>query len=305
MNTPMDAKLRAIVAAQHMPLRKAGPFLAASGLPVFPCARVGKVPLIEHGLLDATVDGRKAERWWARWPEANIGVPTGPTSGFDVVDVDVRDTGSGYEPFHRAVTQLKADGWAMRVLTPSGGMHFYYPADPGRPQANWVSAKTHVDFRGAGGSIILPPSVGLCGHDLRQPYTLIEVRSSAYPIDAEALRDFLDPEWARRRFAARLDRLPRTETRETALKTWVATRTEGERNAGLFWAACRMAEAGHPMDTTLDALAASAQQCGLLDREILVTVQSAYRHANPDPSARIQQVPSRPFVAERRAVMAL
>jgi len=305
MNHTMEAKIRAIVHAQELPLRKAGPFLAANGVPVFPCVEAGKVPIIQHGLLDATVDGRQAERWWNRWPDANIGLPAGPVSGFDVVDVDVRESGSGYEAFHRAVARFGLDCWALRVLTPSGGMHVYYPADPSRRQRNWVSAKTHIDFRGSGGAVVLPPSVGLCGHDLRHPYTLVEVRRNARPIDAGALRDFLEPEWARRRLATRLGRLPQTEARADALRAWVATRPEGERNAGLFWAACRMAETGHSFDTTLNALADAAQRCGLLDREILATVRSAYRHANPDPSAVGRQEPSRPFVAERRAVMAL
>ncbi len=172
MNTTLETKVQAIIRAQDLPLRKAGPFLAANGVPVFPCVEAGKVPLIRHGLLEATVDGQKAERWWNRWPKANIGLPTGTVSGFDVVDVDVRESDSGYETFHRAVAKLGLDGWALRVLTPSGGMHVYYPADPNRRQHNWVSAKTHIDFRGSGGSVILPPSVGLCDHDLHHPYTL-------------------------------------------------------------------------------------------------------------------------------------
>jgi len=304
MNRTTNAKVDALIRAQRMPLRKAGPYLAANGLPVFPCAETGKKPLTAHGLLDATVDATKAERWWNRWPAANIAMPTGPTSGFDVVDVDVRESGSGYESFHRAVRRLDADDWAFRVLTPSGGMHFYYPCEPGRAQANWVSAKAHIDFRGAGGYIILPPSVGLCGHDLHQPYVIVETQSNANPIDSAALRDFLEPELAQRRFAAKIGRQP-TQARTEALKAWVSTRPEGERNAGLFWASCKMAEAGHPIDTTLDALTPSAQNCGLLDLEIAATVRSAYRHAAPEAPAPVNQGPSRPFVPERGAAMAL
>jgi len=304
MNRPTDVKVDAIIRAHHMPLGKAGPSLAANGLPVFPCAEAGKRPLTSHGLLDATTDATKAERWWNRWPTANIAMPTGPTSGFDVVDVDVRESGSGYESFHRAVTRLCADDWAFRVLTPSGGMHFYYPCEPGRGQPNWVSAKAHIDFRGAGGYIIMPPSVGLCGHDIRQPYVLVETQPSANPIDAAALRDFLEPERAQRRFAAKIGRQP-TAARAEALKAWVATRPEGERNAGLFWAACRMAEAGHPIDTTLDALTPSAAYCGLLDLEIAATVHSAYRHAAPASPAALSQEQAHPFVPDHRAVMSL
>jgi hypothetical protein len=262
------------------------------------------VPLVGHGLLDATVDGRVARRWWNRWPEANIGMPTGVVSGFDVVDVDVRDTGSGYESFHRAPARFHTDGWVVRVVTPSGGTHFYYPADPERRQRNWVSGRAHVDFRGGGGAVILPPSAGVCGHGVRQSYTLAEARpGTGHPVDADGLRDFLDPGQARRRFPARLDRLPRPSVRDQALQEWVASRVEGERNAGLYWAACRMVEAGRPFDTAVDVLAGPAAQCGLAGREILVTIRSAYRHTRPTTTAMPD--PPRPAGPDRRTVMAL
>jgi len=286
MSVTPGGAARTVAAAQKMPLREAGPFLAANGVPVFPCAPGGKVPLVEHGMLGASVDATVAGRWWRRWPGANIGVPTGAVSGFDVVDVDVRPSGSGFGPFHQAVGRLGADGWLMRVLTPSGGMHFYYPADPGRRQPNWVSG-CHVDFRGAGGYIIVPPSRGLCGHGLPQPYTLVETRDGGRPVDADGLRRMVDPGWARRRLARRLDTLAGGGRRpggwDAALAAWMAARPEGERNAALFWAGCRMAEAGRPLDAALAVLGRAGRDAGLVDKEIAVTLRSAYRHAAPTP----------------------
>ena len=37
----------------------------------------GKHPRTEHGLLDATTDPDRIRSWWARWPDANVGIPTG------------------------------------------------------------------------------------------------------------------------------------------------------------------------------------------------------------------------------------
>lgn len=305
--SPAGPKARALVAAQEMPLRGAAPFLAANGWPVYPCVEAGKAPLIRHGLLEATTDARKVERWWSRWPEANIATPTGPVSGFDVVDVDVREDGSGHEAFDRAADALGLHGWALRVLTPSGGTHLYYPVEPGRAQPNWVCAKAHVDFRGAGGAIILPPSEGQRGDGARRAYTLAAAQQGAAPIDAEALRGFLDPGRARRRSEAQPPLAAEGAARMSALRAWVAARPEGERNAGLFWAACRMAEAGHGFDQTLGALSGAARDCGLLDREILATVNSAYRHANPGPApaAAAPSGPDRPSLVGRRAAVAL
>src|SRR5699024_9806749 len=65
------------------------------------------------------------------------------------------------------------------------------------------------------------------------------------------------------------------------LAAWVATRGEGERNRGLFWAACRLAESGVPASDGLDVLSAAAAEAGLGEREIATTVRSAYRTAAP------------------------
>ena len=51
---------------------------AKKGLQVFPCGGDdGKKPLTNHGFKDATVDENKIREWGKKWPDANIGVPTG------------------------------------------------------------------------------------------------------------------------------------------------------------------------------------------------------------------------------------
>ena len=61
------------------------------------------------------------------------------------------------------------------------------------------------------------------------------------------------------------------------LAAWVADRAEGERNRGVFWAACRLAENGLAPSEALDVLAAAGGQAGLSEREVTRTVRSAYR----------------------------
>ena len=80
----------------------------AHGFPVFPvhstrdghcscgrhdCEHPGKHPRTKHGFKDATSDRDQVSRWWTRWPDANIGIPTGKTSGLLVVDIDPRNGG--------------------------------------------------------------------------------------------------------------------------------------------------------------------------------------------------------------------
>ena len=68
--------------------------------------------------------------------------------------------------------------------------------------------------------------------------------------------------------------------RPDKLAAWVASRSAGSRNHGLFWAACRLAEQGHPFDSTAHLLGDAARSAGLCDREAMTTIRSAYRNAS-------------------------
>src|SRR5215211_72783 len=43
--------------------------------------RAGKHPRTPNGLHDATTDPTTIDHWWSKWPDANIGIRTGPGSG--------------------------------------------------------------------------------------------------------------------------------------------------------------------------------------------------------------------------------
>src|SRR6266508_5731617 len=58
------------------------------------CGSPGKHPRVRDGLNVATVDESQVRRWWARWPQANVGVRTGGVSGLVVIDVDPAHGGS-------------------------------------------------------------------------------------------------------------------------------------------------------------------------------------------------------------------
>src|SRR5262245_43929160 len=69
-------------------LRIAALRYAELGYPVFPCLPGTKVPLTDHGFLDATVDPDVIDRWWAATPAANVAIAT---AGLVVVDDDDTD----------------------------------------------------------------------------------------------------------------------------------------------------------------------------------------------------------------------
>ena len=96
--------------------------LADALTPVFPCVPGDKIPLTSHGFYDATTDQDQISRWWKRWPDANIAMPTGHAPDaitYDVLDVDVRPTGSGF-PALRLLADLGVLRGAVAVrATPS------------------------------------------------------------------------------------------------------------------------------------------------------------------------------------------
>ncbi|TFC44881.1 bifunctional DNA primase/polymerase [Cryobacterium sp. TmT2-59] len=251
---------------------------AEAGIPVFPCAAGGKRPLTTHGFHDASTDPSQVARWWARWPRANVGMPTGTASGLEVVDVDVHGAIRGFAAFERARREGLTDHWAAFVRTPSGGIHAYYPADPDQVQPSWQAASAGIDFRGAGGYVVVPPSVVVTGVG-PSSYELISAgKSDPVPVDARALRDFLQPRpvWPAA-LAATMRRSVDLDVERIA--RWVATRGEGERNRGLFWASCRLAESGLAPDSIRAALAPAAEHAGLPTPEVAATIRSAHRAA--------------------------
>lgn len=256
---------------------------AEAGIPVFPCVAEGKRPLTKRGFHDASTDPRQITRWWARWPRANIGVPTGHASGLEVVDVDVHGAIRGFAAFELSRREGLTHRWAAFVRTPSGGVHAYYPADPERAQPSWQAARAGIDFRGAGGYVIVPPSitptdVGPCA------YALIgSGRGDAVPVDARALRQFLDPRPTRPLAAIPVERADGIDVERIA--RWVEMRGAGERNRGLFWASCRLIEAGIPPDRVRAALGPAAERAGLPAPEIETTIRSAHRIATGAPAA--------------------
>lgn len=274
------------------PPREGADRLAEAGVPIFPCKSAEKRPLTQHGFLDATTDADQIRRWWARWPDANIGMPTGATSGLEVVDIDVHGRVRGFAAFELARREGLVDRWQALVKTASGGMHAYYPADPHRPQPSWQAARSGIDFRGEGGYVIVPPSRVMFEGN-KSGYELIGAgRGDAVPVDAAALRQFLNPKPASSTSVR--TNAPR-DVDADRIAAWLATRIEGERNRALYWAACRLAENGVSDDNARNVLGPAAERAGLHQPEIVTTIRSAYRTVvGPTSPFRIH-TPSRPL----------
>jgi len=138
-------------------LLKAALAYARRGIPVFPCQPGGKRPLTYNGFWDASADPRRVEAWWLRWPEANVGVPTGERSGLLVLDVDARGGGpESLAALQRAHGPLPT---TAKARTGGGGTHFYfeYPVE-GEVRNSAGRLGPGLDVRGEGGYVVVPPS---------------------------------------------------------------------------------------------------------------------------------------------------
>jgi putative DNA primase/helicase len=102
----------------------------------------------------ATVDTDEIRRDFARWPEANIGIPTGADNGFWVLDADTIE-GHGVDGIASLRALEAQHGKLPDTLTaesPSGSLHYYFKWPKDCAIRNSASAiAPGIDVRGEGG----------------------------------------------------------------------------------------------------------------------------------------------------------
>ena len=140
---------------------------ADQGIPVFPCNPLDKRPLLPAGpggtggFHLATTNPLQIKAWWAKWPNAMIGAPTGKASGLVALDVDQDPARGKY-----GIETLHAIGHPLEELfdhphtqTAGGGYHVFFAYEPNRPIRNTAGAVGRfLDTRGEGGYVILAGS---------------------------------------------------------------------------------------------------------------------------------------------------
>jgi hypothetical protein len=236
---------------------------ARHGWPVFPCQPDSKQPATRHGFLDATTDPDKITWWWRHQPEANLAIATGHP-GPDVLDVDQHgQAGNGFAAFNQLKRAGLVNGASAIVATPSGGLHAYFA---GSDQRCGKLTRHHLDFKAQGGYVVAPPSQAG-----GRPYQVISHRNASSGLDWDKVTGLLEPQ----RHTVQPARGQHGDL--SHLAAWVQQQHQGNRNDGLFWAACRAAEAGE--EAVLADLAAAARSTGLTEHEIATTIRSARRTA--------------------------
>lgn len=260
------------------------------GVPVIPCSRTDKGPMVAGFGRDATAeqlrpfsDRETVWGWWSgRFKRAHVGILTGRGNdgrGLLVVDLDVRKehtvlpdgfdyAHSGADVLERMATEAGED-WpdTYTVLTPSGGVHLYFRQPEDGPLIGCATGAgptaPHlgplIDVRGVGGLVI---AAGSYSAAQGLPYR----RASAPEVVPQPL-----PRWLLERLRpasapslpaprpAPVQALPtasRADRYATAALNGatedVAGAAEGERNRQLFAAARRLGELQETAPGVLD-----------------------------------------------------
>jgi hypothetical protein len=277
------------------------------------CGSPGKHPRTRRGLHDATTDPNHVRRLWDRWPDANIGVTTGGTSGLVVVDVDLPDGPA-------SLAELEATHGTLpdtcEQRTGSGGRQLLF-AHPSGTVGNRTRVVDGIDVRGDGGYIVVPPSRHATGDRYRwtrrivpadPPGWLLELLARARhpataPVDVpRTVADLPLPEETRaQRYAAAAMR------RELAR---LAAAVEGTRNDTLNRAAFNLGQLAAAGMIDPDRVAAELQRAatsiGLGPRETRRTIASGLaagvqhpRSLRP-PVDAVAPTPVRHLAARRR-----
>jgi hypothetical protein len=102
------------------------------------------------------------EEYWRRWPNAGIGCATGP-SGLAVFDPDGPKGAETLGNFLKVAEEAATKTAFSRT---SRGHHVFYQAPEGGVPSK-ADPTTHLDVRGIGGFVVLPPSPHVSGHIYR------------------------------------------------------------------------------------------------------------------------------------------
>ncbi len=118
------------------------------------CKHPGKHPRTRRGFKDATTDREQVAKWWRDWPDANIGIPTGPASGLMALDIDPRNGGG--ESWDSLMVQHGSPPSTAEQVTGGGGRHIMF-RDPGVPVP--AELAPGIDVKSAGGYVVVSPSI--------------------------------------------------------------------------------------------------------------------------------------------------
>jgi hypothetical protein len=207
-----------------------------------------KLPCIKNWTQAASSDELQIAKWWQQFPDANIGIATGPRSGFWVVDVDIKNGVDGLKSLRDRFGDRFEFDLDRHIVgkTATGGIHFLFQWDPEQPVRNAQAVLPGVDIRGDGGQIVVAPSVRRIGSEW-VAYRWNATERTVSPITP----------WARELITASDSGC----NRPVDLVAVMTGLTEGARDNELWRYACHLARRGVPMPLAASFITEAAARC--------------------------------------------
>lgn len=153
-------------------------------LPLSPGTKQPLGHLVPRGMLDATTDITTIRSWWARVPNAGVGIALAQ-SGLVAIDIDPRNGGTEtFEQLEAAHGSLRSD---VMAFTGGGGEHHVFVVPPGSQVSLPGTLGPGVDLK-CNGYIVVEPSI----HPTGKQYGW---EASSSPLDGVAPSPL--PDWLR------------------------------------------------------------------------------------------------------------
>ena len=259
---------------------------AAKGRPVFPCDPATKKPLTEHGFKDAVTDPALITKWWTKWPDAMIGMPTGKVSGVFAVDLDGQVGLANWAALAEEWDWLDSVPDTAKQTTPGAGEHllFQWPGTKVRCSTSKIAPK--IDVRGDGGYIIIWPSRRADGREYKLVNGCQPAKAPCWLLDLVTGQAKTE----KKTLAVPAERPGTSPYGLGAMEREVgrvATAPQGQRNDALNTASFALGQlvAGGEVDegTALGALQRAAKAAGLPQGEAEKTIMSGFTAGQKEP----------------------
>lgn len=227
-----------------------------AGYSVIPCGRDKKPKIQWEEYIKRCATEEEITEWWRNFPYANIGLVTGTVSGFCVVDAD----GSvGVESLRQYIPS-----GTIKVFTPNSGEHYYFSC-PDSVVGNATRFLPGVDFRGNGGYVVAPPSVGSNGKKYEW-----QLGASVFETDLQPLpHDLLD--------VLNVTRIKSVSTRTITSDMFC----DGRRDTDLFTTANTLFKSGMSYNEVEQIILRLSSTCNppFTEKEAIAKVESAMKRA--------------------------
>lgn len=235
---------------------------ASKGMAVFPIKPRDKEPITAHGVKDATTNFNVIKKWWAKYPNANVGIACGLISGgLLVIDLDEKENGiSGSDTLYNWERENGTLPETVRSITGKGGAHLLYRVD--HTEANKVNLLEGVDIRSDNGYIVAPPSIHPNGRSYEWEYDPDEYEIA--DADENVLKLLAIGKKTKPDTFTAPEQIPNGKRNDTIFKLACSLQSKGLADSSIY-AACK-AENDTKCNPPLD------------DEEVVKIVESALKH---------------------------